>query len=420
MRWVKVWYVSYALLGLGSAGLIPILLPLIVGRQDEAAHVGFVMAAFSLGGLTAPVWGELADRFGLHQWLLVGGLICTGGGAIVFSFALTFALWISLALVIGIGLAAASTVANLFIVEAHPQDEWDARIGWLQTFYGGGQVLGLVLAGLIGQTAPEKGLWIAGATAAIAIIPALSGTRQESNLITHLRPVLSRPVHHSEWPAGSPQHLYHHLSLKGFRMTISSIESPFALFLVAWLLSFSGTAAFFSLYPILMEKVYGILPGPSSVGYAVSAGLGLLLYAPSGIWSTKRGPLSILRYALAFRIAAFLSLTILAIQPFPGRAWFALLSFLIVVLAWSLLSVGSSALVAFLSPKNEGEGMGIFNGITSLSGVIGAALGGLVASRWGYTAIPIMGIAGVALGFLLLFNRFNAYPDLRKHGEAQQ
>jgi hypothetical protein len=32
-----------------------------------------------------------------------------------------------------IGVAGATTVANLFVVEVHPEAEWDERIAWLYT-----------------------------------------------------------------------------------------------------------------------------------------------------------------------------------------------------------------------------------------------------------------------------------------------
>ncbi len=402
MKWIETWYISYALLGLSAAGLIPILLPLFISQNGGAAEIGLVMAAFSLGGLSAPIWGGLSDRFRLHRQLLTGGLIGTALGAALFPFTLALPSRIGLAVLLGIGLAAASTVANLFIVEVHPESEWDARIGWLQTFYGSGQVLGLVFAGAIGQSRPESGLWLAGGIGVLAIIPAMIGTRQMSGAPLRRRPVLSHPAHHAEWPAGSPQHLYHHLTSKALKTFFAPFSSSFGLFLFAWLLSFSGSAAFFSFYPVLMQKVYGLVPGLSSTGYALAAGLGLLLYAPAGRWSAGRGPLSMLRGALILRIAAFIALTLLAVVSFPERSWLAMLFFLIVVLAWSLLSVCSTALVAGLSPENEGEGMGIFNAVTALSGVIGAGLGGWAANLWGYAAIPVMGIIGVSSSFLIL------------------
>ena len=402
MKWIESWYVSYALLGLSAGGLVPILLPLLIGPTNGAAGIGLVMAAFSLGGLSAPVWGGLADRFRLHQELLIGGLLGSALGAALFPFTLSLSLRTWLALLSGIGLASASTVANLFIVEVHPEPEWDARIGWLQTFYGSGQVMGLVLAGLFGQSRPGSGLWLAGGIGGLAIIPAMMRTRQGSGVLMPRRPVLSRPAHRAEWPAGSPQHLYHHPTMQSLRTFFTPFRASFALFLLAWLFSFSGSAAFFSFYPVVMQKAYGVLPGLSSTGYALAAGLGLLLYAPAGRWSGRRGPLAVLRDALVLRIAAFAALTLLAVISLPGRGWFSMLSFLLVVLAWSLLSVSSTALVADLSPGNEGEGMGVFNAATALSGVIGAVLGGWAADRWGYAAIPVVGIIGVGAGLIVL------------------
>jgi DHA1 family tetracycline resistance protein-like MFS transporter len=421
MKWIETWYISYALLGLSAAGLLPILLPLIISQRGGAADIGLVMAAFSLGGLSAPIWGGLADRFRMHRQLLIGGLFGAALGAAVFPFTLSLFYRIGLALLSGIGLAAASTVANLFIVEIYPESEWDARIGWLQTFYGGGQVIGLVLAGVIGQSRPEFGLWLAGGIGVAAIIPAVIGTRRESGILVRRRPVLPRSVHHAEWPAGSPQHLYHHPTMEGMRTLFAPFRASFVLFLIAWLLSFSGSAAFFSFYPVLMQKVYGVLPGLSSTGYAIAAGLGLILYAPAGTWSIKRGPVPILRDALILRIAAFIVLTALSISPFAGRDWLAMLFFLFIVLAWSLLSVSSTALVASLSPENEGEGIGIFNAVTALSGVIGAALGGWTANLWGYTAIPVMGIIGVGAGFLVLVaTRINSHQVIQECKEVHQ
>ncbi len=397
------WYLSYALLGLSAAGLVPILLPLDIGRSAGAGYIGLVMAAFNLGGLSAPLWGWLADRFRIHRWLLVGGLVGTAAGAATFPAVPSLAVRTMLAFLTGIGLASASTTANLFIVEMHPRAEWDARIGWLQTFYGSGQVIGLVLAGLIGRTEPAKGLWLAGAISVAAILPAFFGTWRERALLTERRPVLSRPAHHAEWPVGSPQHLYHYLRLNGLGKVLSAAGSPFGLFLAAWSLGFSGSAAIFSLYPIVMQQQFGVLPGRSAAGYAFAAALGLFLYAPAGAWSAARGPLPMLRGALGLRTAAFLALTVLAIAPVPGRGWLAMFSFLFVVLAWSVLSVSSSALVAALSPEKEGEAMGIFNAATSFSGVVGAAVGGWSAGRWGYATIPVLGLLGAASGLLITF-----------------
>jgi DHA1 family tetracycline resistance protein-like MFS transporter len=177
-----------------------------------------------------------------------------------------------------------------------------------------------------------------------------------------------------------------------------------------WLLTFGGAAAVFAHYPVLMQQVYGVAPGLSSAGFAVAAGLGLALYSPAGRWSERFGPTRVLWVALGVRLVAFVGLLGLGLTHLSGAAWlafpkggFALLAFLFVVLAWSLLSVGGTALTARLSPAGEGESMGIFNAVTALAGVVGAALGGWVAGQWGYDAVSGVAAGGVGLGLLLLF-----------------
>ena len=147
-QWVEPWYSAYAVLGATAGGLVPILVPITVNRAHGATEVGLVMAALSLGGLTAPLWGAPADYYRLHRWFLAGGLLVTAIGLTAFALTTVPVVWLGLALLQGIGAAAVGTVANLFVVEAHPQVEWDERIGWLQTFYGGGQV---------GEAAPGDG-----------------------------------------------------------------------------------------------------------------------------------------------------------------------------------------------------------------------------------------------------------------------
>jgi MFS transporter, DHA1 family, tetracycline resistance protein len=401
MKNIEAWYISYALLGAAAAGVIPILLPLNIAPAAGPTQVGLIMAAFSLGGLTAPLWGRLADRRRLHRPLLAGGLIGLAVGAAAIPEAHSLATLLALSLLQGTGLAASSTVAILFIVEVHPKGQWDARIGWLQSFYAGGQVVGLLAAGALGAGAAGAGLWIAGGLAALAIIPALLGTPPIPAAPLDKRPALAHPARHAEWPGGSPQRMYHHAGGGSFKWLRASMNPRFALFLVGWLVSFAGSAAFFSLYPVLMRNEYGVAPGLSSVSFAVAAAAGLLLYAPAGRWAAKKSPLPLLRAGLGVRTAAFVLLWGITLAPLHFRGWPALAGFLLVVLAWSFLGVGSTAQVAELSHQ-EGEGMGIFNAVTAIAGVIGAAAGGGAAGALGYVAVPVLAIGGSILGLVAL------------------
>jgi len=90
--------VAYALLGTTATGVVPIVVPLAISRLGSAADVGLVMAAISLGGLTAPLWGGLADRYRLHRWLLAGGCVVTALGMALLPFTTTRAAWLGLGL----------------------------------------------------------------------------------------------------------------------------------------------------------------------------------------------------------------------------------------------------------------------------------------------------------------------------------
>ena len=140
-RWVESWYVAYALSGMTVTGATPLLLPLAISHVGSTLDVGLVMAVMSLGGLLAPLWGSLADRY-----LLVSGLLSTAVVLAVFPFAASRGAWLGLALLQDFGASAASTVANLFVVETHPGAEWDERLAWLQTFHDGDHVGALLLA----------------------------------------------------------------------------------------------------------------------------------------------------------------------------------------------------------------------------------------------------------------------------------
>ncbi|MDD8018086.1 MAG: MFS transporter [Bacteroidota bacterium] len=401
-KWVEPWYLSYALLGISIAGVLPIILPLAVSHNGTIADVGLVIAALNLGGMIAPLWGVLGDRFRLHRFLLAAGILTTAAAIAVFPFASSLPVKIALALIQGAGATAAATVANLFIVEAHPKIEWDKRIGWLQTFYGGGQVVGLLLAGFLAHMEMHVSFMMTAGFTAIAFFPGWFMTKTPPR--SHVqRPVLRHPPHHAELNIGSPQRFYHHSSYKALQHILQSLFSPFGFFLIAWLISFSGAAAFFSLYPVLMKQAYGVDPIISSSGFAVSAAIGLALYIPSGKWSNRFGSLRVVQAALIIRLLAFFCLVLMSITHMNSHGSLALLNFLFLVLAWPLLSVAGTAVTAQYSRSNEGEGLGIFNATTAVAGVIGALLGGWLAAQFGYDTVPILGLIGIAVGIVIIF-----------------
>jgi hypothetical protein len=113
--------------------------------------------------------------------------------------------------------------------EAYPQEEWEERIAWLQTCYGGGQVCGLSVAAALTQM-PLHTAWLAAAgVIALAALMAWFTTRTPPNPVSS-KPTLLQPPQLSEWPVSSPQHLFHHLTLNALHKGCQDLCSPFTLF----------------------------------------------------------------------------------------------------------------------------------------------------------------------------------------------
>ena len=108
-----------------------------------------IVGVMNLAGLSAPFWGHLADRRRLHWRVLLAGMLAALVALLLMPAQLGLPFKILFAAILGVGFAAANTVANMFIVEVRHPDEWDDRVGALQVS-GLGQVVGLLLAGAIG------------------------------------------------------------------------------------------------------------------------------------------------------------------------------------------------------------------------------------------------------------------------------
>ena len=145
MPWIEPWFLAYACLGVVHGGMLPVLLPLSAGGST---HAGAIVGVMNLAGLTSPVWGHLADRRRIHREVLLIGMLASLPALVLMPVQLDLPLKSVLAGILGLGFAASNTVANMFIVEVWPKEEWDARIGALQAISGLGQVFGLLSLGL--------------------------------------------------------------------------------------------------------------------------------------------------------------------------------------------------------------------------------------------------------------------------------
>ena len=401
-RWMEPWYLSYALLGCTMGGMFPILMPLLaLKRFNSVCHVGFVMAAFNMGGLIAPVLGRVADRYGIHRGLLIGGLMITAVTLAAVGFTNSFAVWLGLALLQGVGVFLAMTVGNLFIVEIHPKTEWGRRISRLQSFNSGGQVSGMLLAAALSSLDLSSSLLITASLIAIAVLPGFltpkitnpsagdrpSNVCQDRRCRGHLEPSPSQYYH-------SARNLMRHFNV--IRHT------AFEQVMGVWFACVAGVSAIYTLYPAMMQDLFGIGRDLIGLSFAVPMGLSVLLYTQAGRWTHQFGPIRVLKRFMKMRLTVFIVFFLLEVLTFGGRVYLILMTFLCVVLCWPFIIVSVTALTAALSPCGEGEGMGIFCAVFATACLTGSALGGWLAAQWGYHAAVVMAVSTEAVGLALI------------------
>ncbi len=394
LPWIEPWFLAYACLGVVQGGMLPLLLPLSAGGST---HAGMIVGVMNLAGLTAPFWGHLADRRRLHRQVLLAGMLAALVALVLMPEQLSLPLKAALAGILGLGLAAANTVANMFIVEVRPPEEWDARIGALQAFSGLGQVVGLLLAGLIGGRY-ALAYAVAAALVAAAVPMAWLTLRGVQVPVPRDAAAAHPPLGGEGW-AGSPQRLFHILTWQGLRTLLCELEMPFARLMIVWFVAFVAISAALTMFPLALIRTFGVSPGTPATTYAFAAAASLAMYPLAARIAKQRGARPVLQVGLAARTIAIAILAVAFLSGIAGVP-LALAGFVVLVMAWPLLGVSGTALAALLAPAEKGEALGLFNASSSLAGAVGAFLGGWATETVGYGTVCLVGAVVVGLAAL--------------------
>ncbi len=389
--WIEPWFFAYACLGVVQGGMLPMLLPLSAG---DSTHAGAIVSVMNLAGLSSPFWGHLADRRRLHRQVLLAGMLVAAVMLILMPVQTGLPIKTALALILGVGFAAANTVANMFIVEVRPKEEWDARIGALQAFSGFGQVVGLLLAGLIGGRF-ALAFGIAAALVAAAVPIAWLTLRGVQVAVPRTAVAAHPPLGGEGW-VGAPQRQSHLPTWSGLCTLRRELERPFVHLLIVWFVAFVAISAVLTMFPLAFIREFSTSQKVPATTYAFAAAGSLGIYSMAATLAKARGARLVLRAGFVVRTIATAVLA-LAFASRMGGESLALGGFIILVVAWPLLGVSGTALAAELAPGEKGEALGVFNACSSLAGAVGALLGGAVMAIAGYGTVCIAAAIMVAL-----------------------
>jgi predicted MFS family arabinose efflux permease len=310
---------------------------------------------------------------------------------------------------------ATTTAGNVLAIQGFAEADWDARVALLQRYVSAGQVIGLVLAGVLAQHAPDWGFVFAGA--ALLLAGALATVSAPARLprSPHDKPP-PRPMMGGDAGVQGPHHRGHHLSLQELRGFLAVITRPLRRFLIAWLIAYPAMNGFATLFPVAMTRQFDMGPLLPSTAYAFGVAASLLLYAPAGSATHRLGGGRMLALGAATRLALLALAAIVGFLHLGWIGWLALVSFALIQFVWPLLAVGANSLAIRLAPSARGESVGLFNAATSLAAAVGSALAGVVFNVVGFAGLAAVTCVVVGLA-LVLIEMWLVQPSRPRNGD---
>lgn len=424
-HYIRPWYFAYLLLGMVTAGLLPILLPLAVeAHSHRLSNVAYVLGTYNLGLLASPLWGLAAERTGAYRNLFLGSLLLSTAGVIGMLLLQAQPSWLISAFALGAGSGGAATLATLFIVDFVVRAEWAARIGWLQCFNAGGQVAGLMLAAAFSGGDVTVALWGCVPILMLAMAVGSVGLPSKS---AHPGGVAGRHAHlhlnvgvlalfpKLALPSDVGLNLFH-LILPGLRGLPRIMGTPFGRFLLSWFVLAFAVAAFFSYFPLMLSESYDITPRATALIYAATSAVGIALYVLTGRLTTRYGASRVYCSGLALRMIGFGLLLAPFLLSVQSRSLFGAVGFSLVVIAWPPLSVSGTDLAARLTPFSEGAAVGLLNAALALATAVGIVFSGPLVAHWGYETIPATALVGLAASLVLGFDRLTQHRSACRPG----
>jgi MFS family permease len=351
-------------------------------------------AAFSLLGLLAPVMGTWADRTGRHRDLLIWGTV--GAGVLLLLFdAAGGGMRIVIAAGAGLGTMAATTAGNVLAIQGVPDSEWDDQVARLQRWISGGQVIGLICAGILAHSRPADGFVFAGIALLVAGGLAYATVPRGAPRNAVDKPA-ARPMRGGDAGVSSMHQHGHHAGWQQLRAYLQVINPALLRFLIVWLVAYPAMNGFATIFPVAMTHEFGMDPLLPSCVYATGVGASLMLYPPIGLATHRIGGGRMLMAGLGARLIVLATLVPLGLWRDGWQGWAILLGFGLIQFVWPMLSVAANSLSVRLAPGARGEGVGLFNAATSLAAAVGSALAGVLFGYAGFAAV-----AGVAAALVL-------------------
>lgn len=368
-------------------GVAVVTLPLLA-KTDARAGLTFAMLNVGVA-LAAPLWGRLGSRVPLGVLVFVITVLSAASWLVLIF--VDGAFLPALAFLFGLVAAGVFALATVQVTQIFPKPQWDIYIARMQSLMTIGQVAGLAVTAVYANAA--------------AGLPFLAvGILASAYLWRHtLESVAERP--HLDRIATTevlPGIMHAHFTFK-FRPAhlIHLSDIPVLIVICRFAFLMLACAPVYAIYPLLMRGAFGVNESAASLLYSGSTALMVLAFFPSG-WIAKRyGAVAATSVGALFGIVGFLGMLIgyrYGIE-LAGTAGFA-----VMVVFYAFSAVGmNDGIVGRVSPKKEGEVLGVANTMMSVANVAGGLFSGAFVALFGYGAVFWLGLGLSALVLVLGF-----------------
>jgi len=396
--------VSNFAVGAGYSAFVSLLIPPFVKEvTGDASAAGVVMAIIALGALLGPVLGSFADRYSAHRVVLVGGV---GGMALAFiMYALSAEipeLYAIDAIVMGVAIAAISSVGPVFIVGARlPQDVEARQLTTFSLMMPAGQLAGGLLLAAVTSWAFSARFWLGAALMAGALIAVWFSTAAPSR---RLRDAIAAGEREQSSTSAARS-----IGLKQI------LVSGFGIYIAVLVLSSVANNGVNSQIANIMPNVYGMSEQMTSTMIGLAGLLNIVLFFPAGRWLGRRGGFSPFTAGILARFIAAIGMAVVGAALDNG---------VLLGAAFMQLMYNAAPFVRLAQPNlairyaafPAGQANGWVIAASAIGSFLGSAIGGFLADKFGFNAINWMAAAAAGLSVIVLW--FALRPVERRAAES--
>ena len=384
--------VSNFAVGAGYSAFVSLLVPAFVTEvTGDASTAGIVMAIIALGAILAPAFGTFADKYGAHRIVLVTGVATLALAFAMFALSAdNSALYALDAIAMGVGVAAVSAVAPVFIVGAELPREVEAK--QLTTFslmMPAGQLAGGLLLAAVTSWSYANRFWLGAVVMAGSFVFVWFTTAEPNK---RLQAALND---------GTGDDVKGQVAAARKSSLKQVLFSTFGIYLAVLVLSSVANNGVNSQIANIMPNVYGMSEQMTSTMIGLAGLLNIVLFFPAGRWMARSGAFAPFRAGIIARFVAGLGMAVVGAVTSNGLLLGAGFMQLMYNTAPFTRLAQSSLAVRFATfPAGAASGWVIAG--SAIGSFLGSLIGGFLAKEYGFNAVNWMAAVAAGLSVVVL------------------